>query len=217
MKKEIPFILTVLFAATRFCLEALDAAYNYTLPSGDKLVNALAYAMSFMTCGAMLLGALNLFRIHGNNIRMKRTNWQFSVYLLALLVYQSAVGLFTHHTAPTYAWLYNGAYLPLDSTMFSILAFYIASAAYRAFRVRNVDAAVMLVTAFLLMLGNVPIGEVIWSPDGWLGGFAGIKNWILRVPNAAGNRAITLGIFLGTMASQSRMLLGIERRHLGAD
>ena len=101
--------------------------------------------------------------------------------------------------------------------MFSILAFYIASAAYRAFRVRNVDAAVMLVTAFLLMLGNVPIGEVIWSPDGWLGGFAGIKNWILRVPNAAGNRAITLGIFLGTMASQSRMLLGIERRHLGAD
>jgi len=217
VKKEIPFILTLIFAATRFSLEAFDKAYNYALPSGDKLLNAIAYAMTFMACGAMFLGALNLFRIHGNNIRRKRANWGFSIYLLALLVYQSAVGMSTHHTAPLYGWLYNGVYLPLDATMFSLLAFYIASAAYRAFRVRNVDAAVMLVTAVILMLGNVPVGEVLWGPSGWLGGFAGLKNWILRVPNAAGNRAVTLGIFLGTMASQSRMLLGIERRHLGQD
>jgi hypothetical protein len=101
--------------------------------------------------------------------------------------------------------------------MFSLLCFYIASAAYRAFRVRNVDAAVMLAAAFFLMMGNVPIGEVIWGPDKWLGGFAGVKNWILRVPNTAGNRAISLGIFLGIMATQSRILLGIERRHLGQD
>lgn len=219
MRKEVPFIISLVFAAFRFCLEAFEGAYNYTLASGDKLLNAMSFAMTFMgmSCAAMFIGVLNLLRIHGNNIRRKRPHWQFSVYLLAILIYQSLMGLFTHHTAPVYAWPYNAIYLPLDATMFSLLAFYIASAAYRAFRVRNVDAAVMLTSAFILMLGNVPIGEVIWGPDKFLGGFAGIKNWILRVPNAAGNRAITLGIFLGIMATQSRILLGIERRHLGQD
>lgn len=218
MKREIPYIISLIFAAVRFSLEAFDKAYNYTLPSGDKLLNVLSYCMTFMMyCAPIFLGVMNLFRIHGNNIRRKRPNWQFSVYLLAVLVFQTVVGIFTSHTGKVYAWSYNAIYIPLDSTMFSLLAFYIASAAYRAFRVRNIDAAIMLATAFILMLGNVPIGEVIWGPGDFLGGFAGVKNWILRVPNAAGNRAVTLGIFLGIMATQSRILLGIERRHLGQE
>ena len=41
----------------------------------------------------------------------------------------------------TYDALFNGAYFSLSSTMFSLLAFYIAAAAYRAFRVRSAEAA----------------------------------------------------------------------------
>jgi len=217
VRKEVPFIISLVFAVWRFCLEAFDKMYNYKLPSGDLLRNASAYAMTFLMCGAALLGTLNLLRIHGNNIRRRRANWIFSAYLLALLIWQIAIGIATSHTGAIYKWPYDAAYLPLDATMFSLLAFYIASAAYRAFRVRNIDAAVMLVVAFLVMLGNVPIGQAVWGRTAFLGGFEGVKNWILRVPNAAGNRALTLGIFLGIMATQSRMLLGIERRHLGQD
>ncbi len=217
MRKEIPFIISLLFAAWRFSLESFDYLYNYKLASGDLLRNASAYAMTFLACGAVLLGFLNLIRIHGNNIRRKRANWVFSLWLILLMFYQTILGLATSHTNTNYRWLYDAAYLPLDATMFSLLAFYIASAAYRAFRVRNVDAAVMLVVAFLVMLGNVPVGQAMWGRTAALGGFEGVKNWILRVPNSAGNRALTLGIFLGTMATQSRMLLGIERRHLGQD
>jgi hypothetical protein len=217
VRKEVPFIISLVFAAVRFSLEAFHGAYEYTLASGDRLLNALSWAMTFMAMAAIFLGALNLFRIHGNNIRRKRPHWHFSVYLLALLTYQSIMGLVQSHTGTIYLWPYNAVYLPLDATMFSMLAFYIASAAYRAFRVRNVDAAIMLLAAFIVMMGNVPIGEVIWGPGSFLGGFQGVKEWILRVPNAAGNRAITLGIFLGVMATQSRILLGIERRHLGQD
>lgn len=217
MRKEVPFIITLVFAALRFVLEAVNAAYNYKLPSGDKLVNAMSYAMSFLLAAAMFLGAMNLVRIHGNNIVKKRPNWYFSAYLLALMVWQLGIGLWQTHNGAIYLWPYNAAYLQIDATMFSLLAFFIASAAYRAFRVRNIDALVMLITAFIVMLGNVPIGDVLWGPKSWLGGFAGLKNWILRVPNAAGNRALTLGIFLGLMATQSRILLGIERRHLGQE
>lgn len=217
MRKEAPFIISLVFAIWRFSLESFDVMYNYKLASGDLLRNASAYAITFLQCGAMFLGALNLIRIHGNNISKKRSNWPFSVWLLSLMVFQIAIGLATSNTNPTYLWLYQAAQVPLDATMFSLLAFYIASAAYRAFRVRNVDAAVMLVVAFIVMLGNVSVGQAIWGANGWLGGFAGIKNWILRVPNAAGNRALTLGIFLGLMATQSRILLGIERRHFGQE
>ena len=45
--------------------------------------------------------------------------------------------------------------------MFSLLCFYIAGG-LQTFA-SGVDAAVMLAAAFFLMMGNVPIGEVIWG------------------------------------------------------
>ena len=134
VRKEVPFIISLVFALWRFSLESFDYLYNYKLASGDLLRNAFAYARTFLLCGAMFLGALNLVRIHGNNIAKKRQNWMFSVYLLVLMVFQIAVGLATSNTNPTYLWLYQAAQVPLDATMFSLLAFYIASAAYRADR-----------------------------------------------------------------------------------
>lgn len=217
MRKEIPYILMLLFAAGRVCLEAFYRLEAYKLKSGDKLVDSIGFALTFMECAAMFLGFLNLFRIHGNNIRRKRPNWGYSVWLLAVLVAYTILGLAKTNTDKTYQWIWQAVYVPLDATMFSLLAFFIASAAYRAFRVRNLEAGLMLAVALVVMLAQVPLGEVIWGTDSWLGGIPGISNWILSVANAAGMRAISLGIFLGLMATQTRVLLGIERRFLGQD
>ncbi len=107
--------------------------------------------------------------------------------------------------------IYLYIYVPLSATMFSLLAFYIASAAYRAFKAKTKESTLLLGAAFLVMLGRVPIGEAISHH------FTEIADWIMNVPNTAGQRAILIGAALGLVSSALRILLGLEQSYLGQD
>ncbi len=106
-------------------------------------------------------------------------------------------------------WTYDHVFAPCNATMFALLAFFIASAAFRAFRARNTEAALLLTAAILVLLGRAPIGRLINDnlPD--------ITNWIIDVPNNAGRRAIIMGAALGAIVTGLRVLLGMERQHVG--
>jgi hypothetical protein len=110
-----------------------------------------------------------------------------------------------------FKWLYDHVFAPCNATMFALLAFFIASAAFRAFRARNVEAALLLGAAILVMLGRVPIGRLVSES------FPYIADWLVDVPNNAGRRAIMMGAALGAVATGLRVILGLERSHLGAD
>jgi len=99
--------------------------------------------------------------------------------------------------------------IPCQATLFSMLAFYIASAAYRAFRVRTVLASLLLVTAFVIMLRIIPLPEPLstWNSE--------LVRWILAVPNMAAKRAIIMGVALGAIAYSMKIILGIERGYMG--
>jgi len=116
--------------------------------------------------------------------------------------------------------IYRHMFVPLGSTMYALLAFFVASASYRAFRAKNREATILLIAAFIILLGRTPIGPLLtgWIPT-WLSflQFDNLAIWIMTSPNLAGQRAIIIGIGLGVVAMSLRLILGIERTYLGDD
>jgi hypothetical protein len=114
-------------------------------------------------------------------------------------------------------WIYDSMYSPMQATMFSLLAFFIASAAFRAFRIRTVEAGLLALAALIVMLGRVPIGNLMtqWLPEPLRLGQ--VQEWIMNVPQNAAKRAILIGAALGVMATGLRVILGIERSYLSGE
>lgn len=121
-----------------------------------------------------------------------------------------------------YRWIFYTFFTPLSATMFALLAFFVASASYRAFKIRNAEATVLLVSGVLIMLGRVPLGAFLtaWTQKipwlSWLH-LPTIQEWLYQYPNAAGARAIMIGIGLGIVGTSLRVILGIEKSFMGGD
>ena len=160
----------------------------------------------------MLLGVMSLTMMHYGKIRRKAPKWQYSFFFFAGFIATSLAGFIGGtQNGGLYMWLFANMQMPMSATMFSLLAFYMASAAYKAFRARSPEATVLLVSAIVVMLAQVPLGVKISKhlPD--------ISQWILDVPNLASKRGIMLGVGLGSVATTLKILLGIERSYLGGD
>jgi len=179
---------------------------------------------------ALLLGVVNVFQGNLRKIEQRRPDWPFAASLLAGLVVMGTFGILSALrvgpfqgilAAPNggdtpFFWMTRNLFNPLQAAMFSLLAFYVASAAFRAFRVRNVEATILLLAAFVVMLGRTPLGEYVfsWLPGGerWV---PWLTDWIMAVPNTAAQRGIIIGAALGAASLSLRVILGIERSYLG--
>jgi predicted permease len=168
---------------------------------------------------ALVLAVATLVQTHIARVRRRTEHWQYSFIVFVGIVVMVLIGVPFGPQNPIFEWLYNNVQVPLDATMFSLLAFFIASAAYRAFRARTFEATLLLVTAMIVMMGNVPVGDLIWNTVlSWIpleDGASKARQWILDIPNLASRRGIILGVSLGVISQSIRIILGIERSYLG--
>ncbi len=133
--------------------------------------------------------------------------------------YTSIMGVYNEGGA--FWWMYEYWFKPLQQTTFAMLAFYVASAAFRAFRAKNIESVLLLGTAFVILLGRTFIGTWLTAglPDEGFWSFFQIPNltgWIMSVFNTAGNRAIAIGIALGIASTSLKVIFGIDRSYLGS-
>jgi hypothetical protein len=114
-------------------------------------------------------------------------------------------------TQKVYDFLYDGLFNQLGSAMFALLGVYIAAAAYRAFRIRTVESALMMVAAVIVMLGQISFGKEIYEQ------MPSIRQWLLEVPNSAAFRAIRLGAGVAGLMLAIRMWLSIESKSFSSE
>ena len=126
---------------------------------------------------AIILGALNLIKLQVQKILYQKPGWIYSVVAVMGFLFAITAGFFVkgvddsvaqwgaHVTTDgtLFKWMFDYMFSPMSATMFSLLAFFVASASYRAFRIRNFEATLLLVSGIIIMVGRVPIGSVISS------------------------------------------------------
>lgn len=203
MKRKIPLFITSAVAVFLLLSQVTFFGRTIDLPKITDRWYLLSQA------GAFAIGSIALTKLHVTNVIRKKEGWVYSTVLLVSLWGFFLLGLIQTANGPTYQAIFSTTVVHLESSTFAIVAFYIASAAYRAFRVRNLEGGILLVAGALVMLGSVPIGEVIWAQ------FPVIKTWIMNVPNSAVQRGLQLCIRVGSLAVALRVLLALERAHLG--
>jgi hypothetical protein len=167
---------------------------------GFFLISWAAVVIAF----ALLLGFVNVISVHWNRVRARKPGSIFSVVLLLSLMGTLIIG-YSGPASDKGQFIFEFILKPLEATFFALLAIFIATAAFRAFRIRNLETFFFVLFALIVLLGQVPVSIYLW-PE-----LPVVKDWILNVPTLAGVRGILLGVALGTIATGLRVLIGVDR------
>lgn len=225
-----------LYFALEFFWPTNKTNSNPLTPYQDVAAGLSAVISSF----AMGLGVFSLMQLHTRTISRLRPGWGYSVVLVISFISMFVFGIMNEYY-PTvtiipaagglwqiqnahgiFQFLFKGGLTNLSSATFSIIAFYIASAAYRAFRIRSLEATLLMIAALIVMFGSVSFGT--WpthtipehlrdgSENPWANfRIENIAQWLLMEINTAAQRGILFGLTLGLLATSLRYWLSLER------
>ena len=197
------------------------------------------------------LGIFSLVRIHVVKLAKKQQDWVFSLLLLVSLVVMVIVGYWdwtikqfhdpqgqladpANWTFVNYAsdMLFDGLIQQMDAAMFSMIAFFILSAAYRAFRIRSIESTVMMASALIMIISLMGYVDFMWNNgidamiseggevdlNHWANNLrlTEISSWVKSYMQIPSLRALDFGVGLGALAMGLRIWLGLEKGGLSA-
>lgn len=200
--------------------------------------------MSNIIAGFLIgLGIYSLLRIHLRRLLKQQKDWFFSLVLVISLVAMTIFGYWDWgnrqsaaggaiSSVPGPGWgfqqyardfLFDGLLQQMDAGMFSMVAFYIMSAAYRAFRARSVEATILLLSALIVMLSFLGLAQFSWdtflvnathgNKDSFLLNFrlADVAAWLRGNIQTPAIRGIDFGVGIGLLAMGLRIWLSLEK------
>jgi hypothetical protein len=156
---------------------------------------------------ALLLGVINVVWVHVQRIVMGRPDWALSAVLVAALSAVATAGLLAEQGAqsPLLTWVFEHVVAPGQSTMFALLAFFMAAAAYRFLRIGRRGVGWLLVGLLLVLAVQMPAtGSVL--PNG----LHLLANWLVDVPGMATLRGVLLGGAFALIVTAIRYLIAMR-------
>ncbi len=202
MKRSIPMAIAIAIGSLMLVDFFFDESHINAL--GNFFVDSAVIVVAF----ALLLGLVNVLIVHLRRIVQREEGWVYSIGLLAIAVVVLVAGI-RGPDSRLIRWIFDNVQLPLQAATFSLLAFFVATAAYRGFRLRRPESLAFMLAAILVLLGQVPVGRYLSDV------VPAAKDWLLAVPSTAGARGIIIGVALGTIATGVRVLTGLDRPYGG--
>lgn len=158
---------------------------------------------------ALIVGAVSFVRVNAKAISRKQDALYRGVGLIGMIAMPIlAIGWGTAGASP-FLWMFENVQAPMQSTVFALLAFFVASASLRGFRARSLPAAILLLAAVTMLLSRS------WFESATSSALLITSDWLRNFPSMAARRAILIGIGLGSLTTSLRLIVGIERTWLG--
>lgn len=169
---------------------------------------------SILAAWAVVLGAFNLFVVHGKKILDQSGGWMYSIFLILGLLFALATGfsppllkMGSGTTNDFIQLLFRSVIVAAGTALSGLLVFFLVFAGYRLLRRKpSVAGVTFLVVALISLLGMAP--QLPELPDL---GLRDLWLWLSQVPAVAGGRGVLLGIALGVVATGLRILLAVDR------
>jgi hypothetical protein len=195
-------------------------------PTSTYLFSITIYVSQvFIVVGAMALG-LGLFglaKLHGTRIIRRHKDTAYSLAFFFALIFTLVVALGWGQENPAkvtpgnklYDVIFKGLLVSFGASSMGLLTFYLASASYRSFKLKNAEAALMMLAAILVMLGQVPLGQLVtaWLPRGLEPlQIQNVTLWMSYTIVIPAMRAIQIGAAVGGLVLATRLWLSMERR-----
>lgn len=175
----------------------------------DGIGHALALWVSIIAGVLLLLGLGNIARVHLERLQRGGTGRFYSLALLvsaAVVIVAGIIGRVAGWQDGVSNWIFQYVYQPLATTLFSLLAFLLISTALRTLRIRNVESALLVIGALVVLLG-----QIAFAPFNSLGAIA---QWFQDYPVLGIVRGILIGTALGAIATSLRYLLGVDNDYM---
>src|SRR2546422_2702601 len=126
MKREVPLFITAVIGL--FMILSFFVPHQVVSVPADFLQQSVIIVLAF----SYILGGANLLKVNFDVIYKRQSGWQYKIVLLAAMFATVIIGGVEGsgflNPGMRSKWIYDFMYSPMPSTLFSLLAFFIAPA-----------------------------------------------------------------------------------------
>ncbi len=189
-------------------------AVEYFFDFGPALSGVTGFVSSWtgiLAAGAMLVGGISVLLRYGSLVsKGEGSSWYAIIVIISTLI-MFVSGIPIPALEPAYQWMNTVVRDPVNLAAYAMVFFFITSAAFRSFKIRSLDTALMVIAAFFAFIMNAPMASAI-SPM-----LVAPGEWLASVPLFAVRRATTISSYMGIFLLWLRATLGMEKRSLGVE